>query len=539
MAAIEFRILSKLLRDGSLQEAIKQGLTQDQFQDAEARQIWRFLHRHWFNRATAKTLPSVAAVQDKWRSFQLTADYSSEDSEDAKLPALIHDMKMKSFESDARALASYFQELVDADPHDAVRAMQGHLNDLVRSLNSSEQIGVGELVETALEHYESAQEGTVYGIPWPWDVLTHDTLGKRPGDFIVFYARMKQMKTWLMLYCAVYDYMVNNARIIIWSREMNKAKMSLRIAALMARVDYQLFKKGKLPPKMQAKAYSVLNALRNEDYIANVDPEQRAEDARLGKRQMLLLCGRDAPVELEALTSTIHDFCPDVVYLDSFYHMQTRKKQSTQRWQRIAELAEDVKSMAEDENIPVIAVHQANRLGEKTHGNTMADMSDSDVIAREADLIIRVIKRRGKELYEADYEQEIERIKREEEAESRWSAPQDSPRTGRRIRLPGKVEDVVAKQEAEADLDDDDAPRVGAELALVLPGNREGILDAFTVNAVPGYNFEFISSDYSLDEIEDWVKADESSKPNKAASRKPEKPQFSSGTFKNYRGKSE
>jgi len=191
--------------------------------------------------------------------------------------------------------------------------------------------------------------------------------------------------------------------------------------------------------------------------------------------------------------------------------------------------------MAEDEGFPIVAVHQANRLGEKTHGNTMADMSDSDVIAREADLIIRVIKRRGKELYEDDYEVEKEKDK---------AAPvapvikTPSIKFGPKIKLPKKVETVVPPSDIDDD-DDDDAPRVGAELALVLPGNREGILDAFTISAIPGYNFDFISSDYSLEEIETWVKQDESVKPNKAASKRPEKPQFTVKSFKNYPGKTD
>jgi hypothetical protein len=172
----------------------------------------------------------------------------------------------------------------------------------------------------------------------------------------------------------------------------------------------------------------------------------------------------------------------------------------TQRWHRLAILAEDVKSLAEDEEIPIIAIHQANRLGEKTFGNTTADMADSDVIAREADLIARIIKRPGEELYEEDYEVEIERAKVEAAARKT-----ERPRKGRpRIKVKReKLADVV-------EFEDLDEPRMGAKLAIVLPGNREGVLDAFTINAVPGYNFEFISSDYSVGDIEEWVKADES-----------------------------
>lgn len=532
MAALEFRILTKLLKEGSLQEAIRKGLGEDQFKDPEARQIWRHLHRHWYNRPTFKSLPSIASVQRKWPSFQLTADSSDDEAEGGALKALIHDLKMSSFESDARSLASYFQDLVDEDPHEAMRAIQKHASDVIRQLKNSEQLGLSEVLDSAMEQYEGAKTGVIYGLPWPWDCLTQDTLGKRAGDFIVFYARMKQMKTWLMLFCAIHDYLENNARVIIWSREMNKTKMSLRAASLLAKVDYQLFKKGQLPPKLKDRAWKIFHALKEDDYWQR-DEGTRSEEARLGKRQLLFLCGRDAPKTLEELRSIIQEFSPDVVYLDSFYHMDSRATMSTQRHIRIGELAEDVKELAEDENIPIIAVHQANRLGEKTHGNTMADMADSDIIAREADLIARVIKRRGRELYEEDYEVEAEREQQRELLKKK-----SRPRIGRiHHPLPRKVEEAAEKKAQELE---EDTPRVGAELAIVLPGNREGVLDAFTIHAVPGYNFDFISSDYSVKEIQDWMDkdSDEDDKPNKAAAKKPDKPDYSAQkTFKNYKGK--
>jgi len=94
--------------------------------------------------------------------------------------------------------------------------------------------------------------------------LTEDTLGKRPGDLIIFYARMKMMKTWVMLCCAIHDFMVNRCRVLIWSKEMSKDKMALRIASLIAKVDYQLFKKGKLPPVVYEKACRILESLLDE-----------------------------------------------------------------------------------------------------------------------------------------------------------------------------------------------------------------------------------------------------------------------------------
>ena len=549
MAALEYRVLTKILRERSLQEAIRVGLSEEQFKDPEARQIWRFIRQHWFARATAKSVPTMESVQRQWPSFHPTTLI-----DDADLRAIVHDLKCVTFETDTRSIAAYFQELVDEDPYEAVRAMQNHLTNLVMRFNETSHLGLREVVENAMEHYEAAQQGIIFGVPWPWDCLTEDTLGKRPGDFVVFYARMKQMKTWVLLYCAVYDYLVNNCRVLIWSREMSKEKICLRLASLLGGVDYQLFKKGKLPPAIQKKAFKVLQDLVAEDdaFQREVEEARRkqpgpkldeeyeepsrkeplTESARLGKKQLILMCGRDAPKDLETLQGYIQEYQPDVVYLDSFYHLDCARMEGVrQRNSRLAILAEDVKSMAEDESIPVVAVHQASRLGEKTYGETMADMADSDVIAREADLIARIIKRKGRELYEDGYEVEAPDPDGEDGARPAIKAiPLGKPS----VTLPAKVEEEAQRQEVE-----EDVPRVGAELAIVLPGNREGVLDAFTINAIPGYNFSFISKDYSVAEIEEWMnqdKKDSTKLPKSAPKGGHVKPRFTNETFKNYRG---
>ena len=523
MAALEYRIISKILTEQDIGTALKVGLTEESFKDAEARQIWRYLRKHWYDRATTKTLPSLRTVQRVWPAFRIAPPLPPE--EDANLTALIHDLKTVSLESDIRALANYFQELANEDPEEAIRTMQAHLTDLTRQSRHTQHLGVREVIENAKEHYASAKDGLVYGLSWPWECLTEDTLGKRPGDLIVMYARMKSMKTWVMLFNAVHDYLVNNARVLVWSREMNKEKMCLRLASLFAKVDYQLFKKGGLPRKVRQRAWATFEQLKEE---GSVD----GETAHPSNRRLILLCGREAPKELEKLQGYIQEYDPDVAYLDSFYHLESASmKGVTQRWHRLAVLSEDIKSMAEDEGIPIIAVHQANRAGEKTYGNTMSDLADSDVLAREADLIIRINKRRGKELDEEDYEGEFEQEKvdaekRKEEYPKLGGRPKlKLPRAGKK--LPPKVEEEARRQE----LEKEETPRIGAELALVLPGNREGVLEAFTIHAVPGYNFDLISSDYNLAQIEEWI--GEGTKTTHT--KKPDKPQFSEGTFKKWK----
>ena len=77
-------------------------------------------------------------------------------------------------------------------------------------------------------------------------------------------------------------------------------------------------------------------------------------------------------------------------------------------------------------------------------------------------------------------------------------------------------------------------------MARVCPGNREGVLNAITTHAIPGYNFELIGSNYSLAQVEEWIKENEEAEKDevptgKKGKGKPEKPKFDEDTFKKWK----
>lgn len=527
MASLEDRVLTKILESGSLAEALRCGLTEDSFH-GEAKVIFRYIRQHWFHPLTSGTIPTVERIRRRWPSFTLA---QMDPEREGRLRALIDDLKMRSFESDARGMAEYFQELVEEDPVNAVRVMKSALGDMEVKLRTGEDsrgMGLRDILSMAEEHYEGAQSGSIFGVPWPWPCLTDDTLGKRGGDFVVFYGRMKSMKTWILLYCAAVDFLNHNKRVLVWSREMSQLKLGLRTAALLAQVDYQLFKKGLLPPRVRERCFEVLHSLARGNAKRDL-----SQGATLGTRDLLLLAGKDAPRDLDGLKAKIQQFEPDVVYLDSFYHMDTeRSKGMTVRWQRVASVAEDIKAYAEDDHLPIIAVHQANRLGEKTYGNTLADLADADVIAREADLIIRVLKPPGNHhpLDEEEYEGELQRLVRD--FNRKVAVPKKSRMP--RIKLGKTDKRSVNKQLMERLNAQLGNPRVGGELALVLGGNREGVLEAFTIKAVPAYNFELISDRPDMKDIREWMKEDDKAEDDampKASKKSKEKRRTSEEDF--------
>jgi replicative DNA helicase len=518
MAALEYRVLTELLREQTLTKALKSGLKPEHFQDAEARHIFRYLQTHWFNVATYKTLPSVNAIKRRWPAFEPTGRDPDEQTDTG---SMINELKAVSFGSDARMLVNLFQELVeDGEPEDAFAAMKAALDDISYRYHKGGHLGVVGIAEQAMRHYEDAMSGSLHGIPWPWDPLTSDTMGKRPGNFVVFYGRMKSMKTWALLHCAVTDYQKFRQRVLFWSKEMHENDLAPRIGSLLAKVDYQLFKKGRLPQRLKERAFEMLQDLVHS---ANKSEQVLREEASRGLPELVVLSGPDAPETVGDLRGAIETYQPEVLYLDSFYHLRSdRSGKNAARWSRITDLAEDIKKLALETNIPIIATHQANRAGEKLPGGNV-DLADSDAIAREADLVIRIVKSKGKELHEEDYEVEMERQEKRKRNRIRISKPG-------KLNIPGKAR---PKREAEGEMrqiEDAQNPRLGAELALVFTANREGVLEAIKINATPGYNFSVIETNFSTEQVKAWVEQSEGKKFKTA--KKEREPKHSKTTFK-------
>jgi replicative DNA helicase len=330
------------------------------------------------------------------------------------IPRLATDLRDSQFQNDVIGLAQEFQEMAtNRCPQELVTYIHSRFHSLegMGASAKGQAANLDDIASICREQYRNAETGAILGIPWPWECLTKDTLGKTPGEFTIFYGRIKSMKTWVLLYCAVHDFLENNCRVLIWSKEMSREKMAMRVGSLLAGVDYQMFKKGLLPPKLKDHALAVLDSL---SYKVKTVEEMEAE-ANKGCRDLMLSCGHDAPRNLSDLRTLIEKFQPHVLYLDSFYHLNPnddRTEKMNERWKRVSAIGEDVKGFASEMKIPIVAVHQANRTGEKKHGETLDDLADADGLAREADLIIRVLKKPGTSgLDEEEYEGEYDRIR--------------------------------------------------------------------------------------------------------------------------------
>lgn len=654
MAAIEYRVLSEIVRSKTLSAALLCGLSPEYFLDHESKEIYEFINKHWHGANTRNQVPMLETIRKRWPGFQLTAQ-----TEEGSIENLVEELRNLSSQAELMALSEEIRELLEYGESESVlKVLEKKVSEISRRFGGSKAFGIKEIVSGVQEAYQGALDGTIYGIPWPWDCLTADTMGKRKGDLIVFYGRAKSLKcvcegsriltygkegpsllpiedvpettkvpsytrdshtnlkfraapakrvvsgmkdcvevktasglalrtstehlymvpysdtrdvsgsyyericnlqvgdvvatagndwdnidgyeglqweqivsitpigkvmcydicitdgkdpnfvvegfvvhnTWTMLKSAADDYLKYNQRVMIWSREMTPDKLQLRLGSLLAGVDYQRLKAGNLPAGLRKRAFETLKDLETK-FTTEDDEASSGGD-------LIVLSGRHAPKTVGALEAMVEIHRPDILYIDSYYHLETpRASAKAQQWHTLQLLTEDLKSMAMDRDIPVVGVAQANRSGEKTLGADLTEVAGSDAIGREADLIMRVIKRRNREVFENHYE--AEKAEDMEVTEAPKPKKLGLGKFGgggpkKRSAIPQKALDVRSA---------DHAPRIGAELAILLPGNREGVLEGFTIHAVPGYNFDVIENSLTAEDVKKWVNRDQGSKP--------------------------
>ena len=239
---------------------------------------------------------------------------------------------------------------------------------------SSSFTSLRDLVSQAFDRIELIQKtrepGT--GIHTGFQELDSLTTGLQPSDLIVIAARPSVGKTALALNIAVNIATRQDSPVAIFSLEMAKEQLAMRLLCSEARVDMQSLRHGylgddDLPKIMQAVEKLYKAPIFIDDTPAMTVLEMRGKARRLSADQGAL----------------------GVVVVD-YLQLVHSYGRSENRTQEIAEVARSLKSMARELRAPVIACAQLSRAVE-TRGQIkrplLSDLRESGSIEAEADVV--------------------------------------------------------------------------------------------------------------------------------------------------------
>lgn len=380
---VELELISNVVHLGDMACLRKIGLAPNHFQTEEGKTVFRWLWDQFHNPATPGEVPDDTRLRRHFPSFDYRPSRNS-------IEALAQEMLSLRVRADLITLNTEMEQLL-SDGEDPFLVLSAYLPKM-RDLNSTGQGNDGLLLSQASSllrrEYETKElAGGLTGVPYPWAPLNEATCGMQPEQFLVLYGRPKNMKSWVAIAMGAHAY-DHNRRVLIYSRELAREDMLRRTASIICGVDYDLLRRAKLHPSRKDEFFEVLDSLT-----------QMETDTQSGARKRSLLIVGDQDAQggtVDGLVARAEKFGADLVIADGFYLMRdARASARTQDHMQTAHISRDLKRAAQYLRIPLLGTTQANREANKSHGDDLSELSFSDAIAQDADLVMRCFKGKG------------------------------------------------------------------------------------------------------------------------------------------------
>ncbi len=232
------------------------------------------------------------------------------------------------------------------------------------------------VVEKVQKAFEA--KSSVTGVPTGFIDLDRMTAGLQGGDLLILAARPAMGKTAFALNLASNGAALGHCTVAVFSLEMPTTQLAARLLACESRVDSERMRTGHLS---DGDIDRLLQAVkRMNDWSVHID-----DTAGLGVMELRAKCRRLAS------DRNIPDL--GLVIIDYLQLMKGRPGIRS-REQEISDISRNLKSLAKELDVPVIALSQLNR-GVESRPNKrplMSDLRESGAIEQDADIIMFVYR---------------------------------------------------------------------------------------------------------------------------------------------------
>jgi replicative DNA helicase len=242
--------------------------------------------------------------------------------------------------------------------------------------------------------YLHAHRGEISGVATGFKDLDTLTTGFQRSDLVIVAARPSVGKTSFALNIAEHAAVHDKRTIGLFSLEMSKEQLVLRLLSSVANIDSQRLRTGFLEELDFARIAPAMNALSEAAIYIDDTPSITTMELRTKARRLQAETGVDMLV---------------IDYLQLMQSSTTTK--DANRVQEVSEISRGLKALARELNIPVIALSQLSRQPELRNTNEprLSDLRESGSIEQDSDLVIFLW--REKERGPDDQETEGEVIK--------------------------------------------------------------------------------------------------------------------------------
>lgn len=262
----------------------------------------------------------------------------------------------------------------EGDVIDLVNKAQSEVYDVLAAGGSDDIADLNVALDDAVKEIERAQMqgGALAGVPTGFVELDAKTHGLHEGQLILVAARPAVGKSTLGLDFARNAAIRNRQATVIFSLEMSRADIALRMISAETSIPLQNLRKGEVNDSDWAKFAQVRSQINDAPLYIDDSPnltlvEIRAKCRRLAQRIDLKL-----------------------IVID-YLQLMTSGKKVESRQQEVSEFSRALKLLAKELKVPVVALSQLNRQSEQGGSNKKPEISqlrESGSLEQDADVVI-------------------------------------------------------------------------------------------------------------------------------------------------------
>ncbi|MDD4526901.1 MAG: replicative DNA helicase [Candidatus Margulisbacteria bacterium] len=233
---------------------------------------------------------------------------------------------------------------------------------------------IGNILGSVMDEIEAMynNEISLLGLSSGFVDFDRITSGFQNSDLIILAARPSMGKTALALNFAMDAAVRQGKSVGIFSLEMSKESLVSRMLCAHAQIDSNKLKTGNLQDNDWKKLMRSLGKLDEAKIYIDDSASMTALEVRAKARRIQAERGLD------------------LIVIDYLQLMHGSKKNSENRTQEISEIARQVKAIARELKVPVMALSQLSRSIEQRNDKTpkLSDLRESGEIEQTADLVV-------------------------------------------------------------------------------------------------------------------------------------------------------
>ena len=213
-------------------------------------------------------------------------------------------------------------------------------------------------------------EGHITGLPTGYDQLDQMTAGLQKGDLVIVAGRPSMGKTSLAMNIAEHAAISARVPVAIFSMEMSAEQLSFRMISSLGRVNQGHLRTGNFSDEDWHRIDSAVRVMSEAKVFIDDTPALSPTEVRARARRL----AREHGLGL--------------IVLDYIQLMQVSGT-SENRATEISEISRNLKALAKELGVPIIALSQLNRSVEQRTDKrpVMSDLRESGAIEQDADLI--------------------------------------------------------------------------------------------------------------------------------------------------------